>query len=276
MLTDLFDGPCSMREQLVGEYEVVTVYVQRSEDLALISEQWALSVMRGQQKVAWYFLWPVAVLPGGTKNADGCVFEAHFFDLMRRMERSGIRSGWPQPSQLYRQLCGKLWVAQMCLNQKYHLPPTTRVQFQEFFTDPQGTAHAVLSQLQSLQQSLWNQTTENEDGFRGVAKLGFSWQGKDVVPFIGAVGLEQALRKLFMANASQQLTCLVQSMVPDVACELRALVFWDAQSGPWKFVWKKVYMRLWDRAAEPHKAGPIEGFSMASYKVKAKLPEEHI
>lgn len=262
MLVDLFDGPCGVNQKLPGEYEVHTVFVRRSEDLSLVSDLWARCSLRGHQTVGWHFLWPTARAPGRDQRA-GCVCERHFFDMLQRLERVGIRTCWPHPSQLYRLLCGKLWIAQMSLNTNYRVPATIRVHFQEFVTDPSGTAKSALEQLGAWHQHVWGDVAETVENFKGVAKLGFSWQGKDVVPFVGPEGLEQALRKLLVAEGSMQLICLVQRMVPSVKCELRALVFRDAKAG--KFVWHKVYMRLWSQT----KRGDAEmkgnlGFSLTS------------
>ena len=75
-------------------------------------------------------------------------------------------------TQLNRQLCGKLWVSQMCLNRDFRVPPTTRLHFQEFLADPSGVAKEVVERLQSMQHALWNEKPVAEACFRGVAKLG--------------------------------------------------------------------------------------------------------
>lgn len=185
----------------------------------------------------------------------GCVNEREFFALCQRMERFGIRTGWPHPSQLYRQLCGKLWIPQMCLNRDYRVPPTTRVHFQEFFADPNGVADRAIRCLGVLWQKLWSgddallgASLLPPEKFRGVAKLGFSWMGKDVWPFEGSESLVKALRTLFAQEDSQQLVCHVQLMVPAVLVEIRALVFWDACTSAHR--WEKVYMKLWDKKPE--------------------------
>eukprot|EP00811_Abedinium_folium_P025421 NODE_3631_length_2007_cov_9.115957.p1 GENE.NODE_3631_length_2007_cov_9.115957~~NODE_3631_length_2007_cov_9.115957.p1 ORF type:complete len:559 (+),score=132.98 NODE_3631_length_2007_cov_9.115957:96-1772(+) len=272
MLCDLLDGPCSVHRTLPGEYEAYTVFVRCSEDLTLISEQWARWVLRGFHAAAWYFLWPTAI-PPGVEQRPGCVCERAFFALAQRLERAGIRSAWPHPSQLYRLLCGKLWVPQMSLNRDYRVPPTVRVHFQEFAADSGSAVRTALQRLAEAQRLIWGEAASDASSpetIRGVAKLGFSWMGKDVIGFIGAAKLEQALRRLlFGTGGSEQVVCLVQSMVPAVIVEVRALVFRDAQHGG--FVHRKVYMRLWSHAERKRDSG-AEGFSTTS--AEAVMPEK--
>eukprot|EP00927_Polykrikos_kofoidii_P037708 TRINITY_DN31917_c0_g1_i1.p1 TRINITY_DN31917_c0_g1~~TRINITY_DN31917_c0_g1_i1.p1 ORF type:complete len:643 (-),score=123.49 TRINITY_DN31917_c0_g1_i1:55-1983(-) len=262
MLVELFDGPCGPNEVLPGEHEVHTVFVRTSADLRTLSDHWAAGALRGTHRVAWYFLWPTARSPASEMKA-GCVCERDYFDLTTRLERTGIRSGWPHPSHLYRILCGKLWVSQMCLNRDYKVPPTTRVHYQEFAADSEGAAVAALDRLSSLTKQVWAQEAAAATAFRGVAKLGFSWQGKDVIPFVGVGALRKALRKLFASIGDQQVVCMVQAMVPSVVCEIRALVFWDAKAS--RFVHEKVYMRLWED--DSRHASNVAGFAATSATV---------
>merc|ERR1712107_297923 len=69
------------------------------------------------------------------------------------------------------------------------------------------------------------------EAFRGVAKLGFSWQGDDVLPFQGVENLTRVLTRLLEQDQSEQLLCLVQEMITDVICERRVLCFHDALKG---------------------------------------------
>ena len=200
MLQDILDGPCGLFASLPGDFEAYTVFVRASKDLKEVSEHWAQAVLQGLNTVAWYFLWPCQrsdLLPG-------CVDEKRFFALQQRMERVGIRSGWPHPSGLYRQLCGKLWVAQMSLNEGFRVPATVRVQYADARNDAMSTARAAIQALMGPCG-----TKVALEGFRGVAKLGFSWQGDDVLPFVGPQNLARVLQTLLDQPGSEQLTCLV-------------------------------------------------------------------
>lgn len=198
MLQDILDGPCGVFATLPGDFELYTVFVRASKDLEGISEHWAQAVLQGLNTVAWYFLWPCQ-----GSELPGCVDEKQFFALQQRMERVGIRSGWPHPSALYRQLCGKLWVAQMSLNEAFRVPATVRVHCADVRNDPMTTA---LTAIQGLLR-LCGQSMAVEE-FRGVTKLGFSWQGDDVLPFIGPENLARVLQTLLDQPQSEQPNCL--------------------------------------------------------------------
>eukprot|EP00811_Abedinium_folium_P035072 NODE_7899_length_1541_cov_2.890382.p2 GENE.NODE_7899_length_1541_cov_2.890382~~NODE_7899_length_1541_cov_2.890382.p2 ORF type:complete len:298 (+),score=92.87 NODE_7899_length_1541_cov_2.890382:442-1335(+) len=141
------------------------------------------------------------------------------------MERVGLRSGWPHPSHLYRQLCGKLWIPAMSLNREYHVPPTTRVHYADVRTDAWRAAEQAIGQLRAIHREVWGAERKATEELAGVVKLGFSWQGDDVLPFRGIDNLVRVLMRLAEQRSSQQVLCLVQQMVPDVVCEYRLLLF---------------------------------------------------
>ena len=108
MLRDLVDGDGGVYSTLAGEFEMYCVFVKQSKDLEIVSENWAQAVLGGMNQVVWYFLWPCS--RSDADSISGCVNEQTFFDMQQRMERAGLRSGWPHPLTLYRQLAGKTWI----------------------------------------------------------------------------------------------------------------------------------------------------------------------
>ncbi|CAE7558155.1 unnamed protein product [Symbiodinium natans] len=209
MLRDLMDGECGVFPSLAGEFELYTVFVQRSADLETLSENWAQAVLAGINQVVWYFLWPCP--RSDADQVAGCVREHSFFQLQQRMERVGLRSGWPHPSMLYCQLAGKLWIPQMSLNRDYRVPPTVRVHHADVRRDPLAAAQHAIDDLLWLRREVWGDTPAenafNTSTVRGVAKLGFSWQGDDVIPFAGVENLGRVLCRLAGQN-NEQLTCV--------------------------------------------------------------------
>ena len=205
MLRDLMDGPSGIFTVLTGDFEMYTVFVQKSEDLEAISEHWAQAVLgAGLNTVAWYFVWPCQRADADT--IPGCVGEQRFFALQQRMERAGIRSGWPHPSTLYRQLCGKLWLPQMSLHKEYRVPTTVKVHFADVRRDAQAAAKRAIDSLLVIGAHKGSSTMP-ANGFHGVAKLGFSWQGDDVLPFVGILNLSRVLQRLLNQPGSEQLHC---------------------------------------------------------------------
>ncbi|CAE7307532.1 ebh [Symbiodinium microadriaticum] len=243
MLRDLLDGECGIFPSLAGEFELYTAFVRTSTDLKILSEDWAQAVLAGQNQVVWYFLWPC-------QNADadvssGCVRERDFFHLQQRMERVGLRSGWPHPHMLYEQLAGKLWVPQMSLNRDYRIPPTVRVHHADVRRNSHSAAAQAIDDLVHLRDHVWSgSSTRDVSSFRGVAKLGFSWQGDDVVPFEGAKNLADVLCRLLEGRGNEQLSCLVQELVPNTVCEHRVLCFHDAAVGRWAFCRERLWMTM--------------------------------
>eukprot|EP00747_Dinoflagellata_sp_TGD_P046064 gnl/TRDRNA2_/TRDRNA2_144213_c1_seq1.p1 gnl/TRDRNA2_/TRDRNA2_144213_c1~~gnl/TRDRNA2_/TRDRNA2_144213_c1_seq1.p1 ORF type:complete len:299 (+),score=31.21 gnl/TRDRNA2_/TRDRNA2_144213_c1_seq1:522-1418(+) len=144
------------------------------------------------------------------------------------MEQESIRTGWPHSSNLYRLLCGKLWIPQMSLHPEYKVPPTTRVHVADFRHNHEYAATRALHSLMQLRYRVWGREQIPLDEFRGVVKLGFSWCGGDVLPFTGVKSLVQNLSRLFDQPSSEQIVCLVQERIMDVVGEHRVLAFRDA------------------------------------------------
>mmetsp|Transcript_80231 Transcript_80231/g.253472 ORF Transcript_80231/g.253472 Transcript_80231/m.253472 type:complete len:356 (-) Transcript_80231:93-1160(-) len=208
--------------QLPGEYEIYTVFVRESADLKKLDPRHLRAKLKGRNVVAWYFVWP-------SVDGPGFVAEDEFFALCQAMERIPIRTAWPHESHLYRILCGKLWVPQMCLNKDFRVPPTTRVHLAEFRRNSHNAAARALSVLTRLRQAIWGWKPVQLEDFRGVVKLGFSWGGLDVLPFQGLASLARTLRRLFSHHRNLNVVCLVQEMVPHVVGERRVLCFYDKQ-----------------------------------------------
>ena len=207
MLLDLVDGQHGMMTSIPGEFEIYTLFITDSKDLRVKGrEHWAQAVLKGVNTVVWYFVWPCQ-----RSNADtfaGCVNERDFFAFQQRMERVGLRSGWPHPSTLYRQLCGKLWVPQMSLHKEWCVPPTLRVQYVDIRRDAVAAARRAIESLSLISKTALAKP-DCLDDFRGVVKLGFSWQGDDVLPFVGIHNLARVLRRLVDQPGGEQLNCLV-------------------------------------------------------------------
>jgi len=258
--TDLFDGPCSMGKLLPGEFEVFTVFIRCTADLTKLQPQQLRSMLGGRNVVAWYFVWP------STCSAEGAgyVSEQDFFSVCRSMEAASIRTGWPHESSLYRQLCGKLWVAEMSLNKDYWVPPTTRVQLSEFKADGRQAATRALETLMQLRSSVWGKEPVPFEDFKGVAKLGFSWCGSDVLPFRGLNSLVSNLGKLFGSSDVESTVCMVQEMVPGVIGEHRIICMYDKAAGTVRR--EALWMENMSPGTAPHKY-KLQSLDVAEFKV---------
>lgn len=266
---DLVDGRYGVFPALAGEFEMYTAFVRHSAELERISEHWAQAVLHGRNAVAWYFLWPQQ--SARAEETAGCVGERQLFELCGRMERVGVPSGWPHPASLYRQLSGKLWLPSMSLGREFRVPPTTRVQVADARRDARGAAERALEALLRLRRGVWGGPAPAPGELRelrGVAKLGFSWQGDDVLPFRGAENLGRVLARLLLERRhGEHCLCLVQELVPEVLCEYRVLCFHDAARGRYKRegLWLKLKAR-----GEHHKhqsACEVQDFALTSAHV---------
>jgi len=266
---DLFDGPCSVHERLLGEFEVYTVFVRGTEDLDMVDPSKLRARLRGRSVTAWYFVWPSV-----RQEADhhsGCVCERRFFAFCARAERASLRSGWPHAAHLYRLLCGKLWVPQMCLHKEYHVPPTTRVHYAEFKAHRRKAAARALDGLMRLRKLIWSREPVAPEAFRGVVKLGFSWQGDDVLPFQGLASLVNNLARLFEQHHSEQTVCLVQEMVPGVVGEHRILCFRDKLGASYRR--EAIWLRMKGRGKHHVHRCDLGEFALASSSV---VPSESV
>jgi hypothetical protein len=239
MLLDVLEGPGSPHGTFGkhGNYEVHSAFIRDSDDLEVIGQTLAQG-MRGQRKAALYFLWPTQRL--SKQRLAGCVNEASLLSLMQRMEDLGVSTSWPHGSRLYRELAGKLWVPRMSRERPdLRVPATVKVDVEKWKADPDSAAQDILSELNRFSSKANSDTAT----YRGVAKLGFSWMGEDVLPFTGPQGLSKALLQL-LDDAKPDAVCLVQQRVEDVACEMRLVCCRDLAAGPDAVKMELVRMRL--------------------------------
>eukprot|EP00747_Dinoflagellata_sp_TGD_P207978 gnl/TRDRNA2_/TRDRNA2_81505_c0_seq1.p1 gnl/TRDRNA2_/TRDRNA2_81505_c0~~gnl/TRDRNA2_/TRDRNA2_81505_c0_seq1.p1 ORF type:complete len:929 (+),score=143.69 gnl/TRDRNA2_/TRDRNA2_81505_c0_seq1:33-2789(+) len=263
-MADLFMGPGSVNTELSERYEVYTIFVRQSRDLQRLDAQYLRSLLKGLNIVAWYLVWPSAndnALAGTEFSSGGFVSEKEFFSFLQATERLGIRTGWPHEAHLYRQLCGKLWIPQMCLDERYRVPPTTRVHYAEFRRNGEKAALRALDVLMGLRKAIWGKESVSFDKFRGVVKLGFSWGGLDVLPFQGVKSLMYNLTRLFESKSCENNVCLVQEMVPDVVAEHRVVCFWDKRNC------RHVKEPVWMISTKPPGKWDVNEFKLASSTV---------
>jgi len=231
MLLDVLAGPGSAHALLAEEaaYEVHSAFIRSTADLELIGPS-MINAMRGRHRVGLYFLWPTqrAVVE---RRLPGAVAEPALFALMHRMEAAGIRSCWPHTASLYRQLAGKLWVPQISMQRPdLRTPKTVQLDVALWTEDPNAATEMALLELQRQPTRASDCQNPSSDSFRGVAKLGFSWMGEDVIPFTGASELLRVLQQL-LDGSPQDAVCLIQERIENVVCEVRFVCIQDRAKG---------------------------------------------
>ncbi|CAK0907461.1 unnamed protein product, partial [Prorocentrum cordatum] len=244
LMEDVLEGKGSPHEAFgtAGQYEVYTAFVRGGEDLDALGEGLAAQ-LHSRRRAALYFLWPSQRL-GRERFAAGYVAERSLTGLMRRMEAGGVRTCWPHPVRLYEELATKRWAAALGPRAAaLRVPPTVVVSKADVDGGAPQAAEAALHRLRRLRSDVHGGGPQRLEAYRGVAKLGFSWQGEGVLPFVGPAGLERALRKL-LEGADPGATCLVQERVQHVRCELRVFCCRDHAAGPGAMRAELVRMRL--------------------------------
>jgi len=257
-IQDMFHGPCSMREQIQGEYEVWAVFIKDTANLDRLDAQHLRSLLTGRNIIGWYLQWPQVLSKSIWGN--GSVRKQQFFNFCARAERAQIRMGWPHESHIYELLAGKIWIPRMSLCKDFKTPPSTYIDYAGFKRNGPKTARRALEHIMHLRRVVWNAPPMDVDAFKGVVKFGYSWCGTDVTPFVGLEALVKAVDGMFHKEGNEQTTIIVQEMLPNVFAECRNLCFYDRLSGSFH------KERLW--VAQMQKTASVEGFSgMASSNV---------
>jgi len=228
-------------ERMGPTYEVLTCFVHQSADIRRLQPDSLVSRLATHQdggtgrSAALYYLWPVAWLDGhgGDLSADdlaGYVEREALLWLMQAFESAGVPTRHPHPSNLYRLLCSKDWAAHLCLSPSLHVPATTKVNRALVLSDALSAASGALSALNQLMGDASTQATarpvnsqskaEHAAPFRGVCKLGFAWEAREVYHFRGEEELAEKLTKLLTQPGSTADAAFVQQYVPH-DCEIR-------------------------------------------------------
>eukprot|EP00397_Hematodinium_sp_SG-2012_P016465 GEMP01016798.1.p1 GENE.GEMP01016798.1~~GEMP01016798.1.p1 ORF type:complete len:370 (+),score=100.25 GEMP01016798.1:537-1646(+) len=210
-----------LQEFLPCDFETFTLFLKSSEDAVRFQESALTTMMKGRHRAALFYLWPTQKCHASDEKAF-CE-ERAFFGLMERVEAAGVPSRYPAPAHLYRLLCGKQMYTNMCLNKEFKVPVSVRVHASEVLRDPEEAARNSLAALNSLRKMLWNKGPS--DG--GVIKLGFSWMGKDVLPYRGESELRNKLVEIFSKMQQIPTSCFVQEFVDSRIVELRIHSFCD-------------------------------------------------
>eukprot|EP00756_Hemistasia_phaeocysticola_P010125 Hpha_TRINITY_DN14994_c0_g1::TRINITY_DN14994_c0_g1_i2::g.144637::m.144637 len=230
-------------ERMGATYEVLTCFVHQSADIRRLQPESLVARLATHQdgasgkSAALYYLWPVAWLDGhgGDLSADdlaGYVEREALLGIMQSIEATGVPTRHPHPSNLYRLLCSKDWSAHLCLTPQLHVPATTKVNRALVLSNPLIAARGALS---AVSQLLSNGSTPvsaravssqpkaelvSAEPFRGVVKLGFAWEAREVYHFKGEEELAEKLTKLLTQPGNTADSALVQEFVPH-DCEIR-------------------------------------------------------
>jgi len=226
----------SVVPRLGWDYEVLTVFVQHSDEFAGISAEFLTSICRGRHIVALYFLWPVqSQQTYGDKVTSTAAYveQGPCFDLVARMEAAGVPTRWPHHSQLWRCLACKEWVLATSIVPKYHVPLSARVSRSYIVQDPVKAASQALATLWKMQA-----VRREDDSYSGptfsdwepgsaercVAKLGYSYEGVDVKMCTGEAQLAEALYTMSTQPGYFNDCVHVQQRVHAVDLEARCFV----------------------------------------------------
>eukprot|EP00658_Telonema_sp_P-2_P047656 TRINITY_DN36256_c0_g2_i1.p1 TRINITY_DN36256_c0_g2~~TRINITY_DN36256_c0_g2_i1.p1 ORF type:complete len:363 (-),score=47.19 TRINITY_DN36256_c0_g2_i1:115-1203(-) len=129
-------------------YQVLTVFVRHSSDLAKIHPPSLLHMCHARKVVGMYFLWPSCFQDSA--DMPGYVNQAALIQLMSDMEATGIITKFPHHAHLYRQLISKDWMAHLALMPGYNVPATTKVSRGLILDHPERAARLAVDALESV------------------------------------------------------------------------------------------------------------------------------
>ena len=214
------------------DYEVISVFVTSSFDLARLGPAAVCPMMHGKHRAACYFLWPV-MHQDGEVHESGMLDQSLYFDAVRTFEAAGVCTRFPHPSQLYRTLLAKDWQPSLCLVPSLHIPPAVTVNRATITASPTQAAKLCIDALEAIRVSRYQVQKKKKDQpaqrqqpsgreepvalrvddnevRRGVAKLGFAWEAAHVRTFRGESQLATALIELCTTPAVTTSSVIVQ------------------------------------------------------------------
>jgi len=215
-------------QQLGPTYEIISAFIQGSDELGKISPALLRQLMKGEHIGALYFMWPITFQDG--HDYPAYVNRDCEYNLMVNMEAAGVPTRFPHPSHLYRIFASKEWTLQMCLHPLLQVPLTTAVSRQAISINPSKAAANAIKALTNLNstRAAWSEELQQVHKpagpiNKGVAKLGYSWEAMDVQVWNNSLDLEQGLASLAQQPGSLVDLVLVQEWV-DFDVEMRHFV----------------------------------------------------
>ena len=220
----------TLHRRLGPNYEVLSVFVRSSDDLARLQYSDLAARLRGRHKCGLYFLWPTRFRDGSPKQQVGMVNAPALFGVMEGMEAVGVPTRFPHPSQLYRTLVAKEWQALLCQAPQFCVPPTTLVNRAHVLTDAPRAAARALNALRELRSvgvensggDLSGTVAARSDDIDygpdpecGVVKLGYAWEATQVRFFSGELQLAREMTFLCAQEGCESVALLVQGFVPN-------------------------------------------------------------
>jgi hypothetical protein len=177
-------------------YETHSIFIQNSHELDKIVPHLMRSLARGLHRAAFYFMWPIAFQDG--HEYSGYVEREYLIRVMTQMESAGFPTRFTHPVNLYKVFASKEWTAQMCLTPDYCVPLTTMVPRQLIVSDPMRAAQTAHNALQKLAEArdAWAGTGQRTKINKGVCKLGWSWEARDVMSWESQEEIRKALAYL--------------------------------------------------------------------------------
>jgi len=214
------------------DFEIFNIFVRNSRDAFDMQQMapWLAAMLQGNKKVSFWMLWPAEWEDAGGADYAGYVERRAMFCAMRACEAAGLRSGFPHPADLYEVITSKSWLAALALQPAAHLPAATLVSKGSVVNDPRRAAkHALAALSQIRHRSPFPvgpgerpaPSVVNKAGiWKGVVKLGWSWEGRFVLSFEGEEQLAARLTEMMSQPGCLASSCIVQEWV-DFDFEMR-------------------------------------------------------
>lgn len=223
-------------------YEVISVFVQNSQELKQLSTPLLRDLCAGVHVGAFYFLWPIGFEDG--HDYPGYVERDALFRLLEQNEFAGIPTRFPHCSHLYKTFASKEWAAQQCLTPGLNVPLTTKLSRSLISQNPLAAAHTAIDALQSLAKTRetwpgWENCNWRPTVDTGVTKLGYSWEAMDVLKWKNPKELATALENLVEQPGSRMDFAFVQEWI-DFDVEWRHYIVWPNLQDPESLLPRKI------------------------------------
>eukprot|EP00927_Polykrikos_kofoidii_P077404 TRINITY_DN74342_c0_g1_i1.p1 TRINITY_DN74342_c0_g1~~TRINITY_DN74342_c0_g1_i1.p1 ORF type:complete len:581 (+),score=57.64 TRINITY_DN74342_c0_g1_i1:105-1745(+) len=217
---------------LLFDVEIFSIFVTSSKDVWNIvpAAPGLAASLRGLKRTLFWMLWPAEWEDTGDTDFACYVERQSYFAAMRACEAHGLTTGFPHPADQFELITSKSWMATLSLHPSAHLPAATLVTKGSVVTNVAEAAKSALKVLEHVRKlnpfpvgpdEPPAPSVINKDGVtKGVVKLGWSWENRFVVNFVGVAQLQERLTEMMTQPSCSASYCVVQEWV-DFDFEMR-------------------------------------------------------
>lgn len=214
------------------KFEVFSLFVKHSEDVRAIGPMthYLKAALRGKKTATFWMLWPAEWIDCRGSDYAAYIERRSLFTAMRACEEVGLRTAFPHPADQYEHITSKSWMATLSMQKEARLPAAVMVSKANVLANVKRAAKTAMAGLKYVRSQnpyvagegeTASPSEVNKDGvFKGVVKLGWSWEARYVKIFKGEEDLAAKLADTFSEQGCLASTAVVQEWV-DFDYEMR-------------------------------------------------------